>query len=78
MYSRHLKSLVDATRQVILAQGLAVGIGLGGMLLPGVAVMPQYFIQRRAFATGIAAAGSSLGKCSIHWWPLEVTYRKYS
>ena len=49
---------------MVLAQGLAVGAGLGGMLLPGAAVIPQYFVKRRAFATGISAAGSSLGKYS--------------
>jgi MFS family permease len=47
--------------QLILAQGLCVGVGAGCMLLPSLAVMPQYFTKRKAFATGIAAAGSSLG-----------------
>jgi hypothetical protein len=48
--------------QIVLAQGLAVGAGAGCLLLPSVAVMPQYFTKRRAFATGIAAAGSSIGE----------------
>ncbi|KAH6705156.1 MFS general substrate transporter [Leptodontidium sp. MPI-SDFR-AT-0119] len=47
--------------QVVLAQGLVVGFGSGCMLLPSVAVFPQYFTKRRALATGLAAAGSSLG-----------------
>ena len=47
--------------QVVLSQGLCVGVGAGCMFLPSVAVMPQYFTERRAFATGIAAAGSSIG-----------------
>ncbi|TVY85899.1 Aspyridones efflux protein, partial [Lachnellula willkommii] len=47
--------------QVVLAQGVLVGCGSGCLLLPSVAVMPQYFTKRRAFATGIGAAGSSLG-----------------
>jgi MFS family permease len=47
--------------QVVLAQGIVVGFGAGCMLLPSVAVMPQYFTKRKAFATGIGAAGSSLG-----------------
>jgi MFS family permease len=50
--------------QVILSQGVVVGVGMGCMMLPSVAVMPQYFKQKRAFATGLAAAGSSLGMCS--------------
>ena len=48
--------------QLILAQGLVVGVGAGCMLLPSVAVFPQYFTRRRALATGIAAAGSSIGQ----------------
>ena len=47
--------------QIVLSQGLCVGIGAGCLFLPSVAVMPQYFTERRAFATGIAAAGSSIG-----------------
>jgi MFS family permease len=47
--------------QLILAQGVCVGVGAGCMLLPGLAVMPQYFTKRKAFATGIATAGSSFG-----------------
>jgi hypothetical protein len=47
--------------QVVLAQGLCVGVGAGCMLLPSVAIMPQYFTKGRAFATGIAVAGSSTG-----------------
>lgn len=46
--------------QVILAQGVVVGCGSGCLLLPGVAIMPQYFTKRRALTTGIAAAGSGL------------------
>jgi hypothetical protein len=52
--------------QVVLAQGVCVGIGAGCMMLPSVSVMPQYFTTKRAFATGIAAAGSSIGKgCNL-------------
>ncbi|TVY42019.1 Aspyridones efflux protein [Lachnellula subtilissima] len=47
--------------QVVLAQGVLVGCGSGCLMMPSVAVMPQYFTKRRAFATGIGAAGSSLG-----------------
>lgn len=48
--------------QVILAQGIVVGTGMGFLLIPAVAVMPHYFTKRRAFATGIGAAGSSVGQ----------------
>ncbi|KAH8590703.1 MFS transporter, MCP family, solute carrier family 16, member 10 [Bisporella sp. PMI_857] len=47
--------------QLVLAQGVLQGFGAGCLLLPSVAVMPQYFTKRRAFATGIGASGSSAG-----------------
>lgn len=48
--------------QIILSQGLVVGMGSGCMMLPSIAVMPQYFTHKRALATGIAASGGSLGQ----------------
>lgn len=56
-----MTSLCKEYWQVILSQGVCVGIGAGCLFLPSVAVMPQYFTKRRAFATGIAAVGSSIG-----------------
>lgn len=60
-----MTSICKEYSQVVLAQGLVVGLGSGCMLLPSVAVMPQYFITRRAFATGIGAAGSSVGESTL-------------
>lgn len=57
-----MTSLCKEYWQVILAQGIVVGCGLGCLLLPSVAVMQQYFIKRRAFTTGVAATGSSFGR----------------
>ncbi len=64
VFGMMMTSLCKEYWQVVLAQGLVVGVGSGCMLLPSVAVFPQYFTKRRALATGIAAAGSSLGKYS--------------
>lgn len=61
VFGMMMTSICKEYWQIILAQGLVVGFGSGCMLLPSVAVMPQYFTKRRAFATGIAAAGSSIG-----------------
>lgn len=47
--------------QIMLSQGLAVGIGCGCLFVPSIAVLPMYFKRKRALAMGIAAAGSSLG-----------------
>lgn len=65
VFGMMMTSICKEYWQIVLAQGLVVGFGSGCMLLPSVAVMPQYFTKHRAFATGIAAAGSSIGTCSF-------------
>lgn len=62
VFGMMMTSICTEYWQIILAQGIVVGFGAGCMLLPSVAVMPQYFTTRRAFATGVGAAGSSIGK----------------
>ncbi|KAI1335777.1 putative MFS monocarboxylate transporter [Xylariaceae sp. FL0016] len=47
--------------QVMLAQGVCVGIGTGFLYIPSVAIIPQYFYRRKALAMGIVTSGSSLG-----------------
>ncbi|KAI0766850.1 MFS general substrate transporter [Trametes elegans] len=47
--------------QIILSQGIGIGIGGGLMYIPSVAVVSQYFHKRRAIAMTIVASGSSLG-----------------
>jgi hypothetical protein len=61
VFGMMMTSICKEYWQVILAQGIVVGVGMGCMFLPSVGVMPQYFKHKRAFATGIAASGSSLG-----------------
>lgn len=56
-----LTSLCKAYWQVILAQSIFVGVGAGCLFIPAVAVVPRYFLRRRAVATGIVTSGSSLG-----------------
>ena len=51
--------------QVVLAQGITCGIGFGCLFLPGIAIVPQYFVKKRAFAGGLAAAGSGFGRCTL-------------
>ena len=48
--------------QVMLAQGVCIGLGSGCIFVPSFAIIPQYFSSRKALATGIAASGSSLGE----------------
>jgi len=47
--------------QIILAQGVCVGLGAGCLFVPSVAVVATFFTTKRAIATGIAVGGSSIG-----------------
>ncbi|KAF2114285.1 major facilitator superfamily domain-containing protein [Lophiotrema nucula] len=46
--------------QVIIAQGLCVGIGSGTLAFTSAAVIPFYFTKRRMLAAGIVSTGSSI------------------
>ncbi|KAK9456580.1 MFS monocarboxylate transporter protein [Dipodascopsis uninucleata] len=54
-------SLATEYWQVLLAQGVCIGLGAGCIFVPSVAIIPSYFSTKRVFATGIANSGSSLG-----------------
>lgn len=55
-----MASLCTTLWQVLLAQGVTVGIGCGLIFLPSAAIMSQYFKRRRALALGIASSGSPM------------------
>ena len=57
-----MTSLCTEYWQVLLAQAVCIGLGCGCIFVPSVAILPQYFTTRKAFVTGIAAGGSSLGE----------------
>ncbi|KAH7031621.1 riboflavin transporter MCH5 [Microdochium trichocladiopsis] len=54
-------SLCTTYWQVLLSQGVCVGIGTGFLYIPALALIPQYFEKHRAIATGVVTSGSSLG-----------------
>ncbi|MCJ1453667.1 hypothetical protein MMC28_004015 [Mycoblastus sanguinarius] len=56
-----MTSLCSQYWQVILAQGICIGLGQGCLFIPSVAILPQYFTSKKALAIGTAASGSSLG-----------------
>ncbi|KAH8204593.1 hypothetical protein TruAng_001222 [Truncatella angustata] len=56
-----MTSLCKNYWQLFLAQGVVTGSGFGCLFLPAVAVVSQYFSTKKAFATGIASLGSSIG-----------------
>ncbi|KAJ6101936.1 hypothetical protein N7486_004363 [Penicillium sp. IBT 16267x] len=56
-----MTSLATEYWQLILAQGVVVGIAAGCLFVPSVALLPQYFREKRGLANGLAASGSSIG-----------------
>lgn len=56
-----MTSLATTYWQIFLAQGVCVGLGTGCLFLPSVAIVATYFSKKRALATGITAAGGSIG-----------------
>jgi MFS family permease len=52
--------------ELMLSQGVLVGIGNGCLFIPSFAVLPTYFKKRRAVAVGIAQSGSALGSYTCH------------
>lgn len=47
--------------QILLAQGVCVGLGNGCLFCPAVAVSTSYFDKRRSIAIGLTACGSATG-----------------
>lgn len=60
-FSYVMTSLGTRYYQIMLAQGICMGIGTGCLFVPAVAVLPQYFEKKKALANGIAATGASIG-----------------
>ncbi|KAH8697913.1 major facilitator superfamily domain-containing protein [Talaromyces proteolyticus] len=61
VFGMMMTSLCSEYYQLFLAQGLCVGLGAGAIFLPSVAIVATYFTTKRALATGITAAGGSVG-----------------
>jgi MFS family permease len=61
VFGMMMLSLATEYWQVFLAQGVCVGVGLGCLFLPSVALVATYFTTRRALAIGIVASGGSIG-----------------
>ncbi|KAK5065344.1 hypothetical protein LTR84_001182 [Exophiala bonariae] len=56
-----MSSISTQFYQIMLTQGICVGIGTGFLFTPTLALLPQYFKRKRSLANGIAATGSSIG-----------------
>ncbi|TDZ51605.1 Aspyridones efflux protein apdF [Colletotrichum trifolii] len=56
-----MTSLCTTYWQIMLAQGICTGAGLGVLFMPGVAIIGSYFKQRRSLALAISATGTGVG-----------------
>ncbi|ROT36354.1 MFS general substrate transporter [Sodiomyces alkalinus F11] len=55
-----MTSLATEYYQLVLAQGVCIGLGCGLTFLPSTAILSQYFRRRRALVIGLASTGSPL------------------
>lgn len=60
VFGMFMTSLSTVYWQILLAQGICVGVGMGLLFLPTTAILAQYFSTRRATAIGLASTGSPL------------------
>lgn len=51
--------------QVLLAQGICVGVGCGTLAFTSASIIPFYFTKRKMLVAGIVSTGSSVGEYSL-------------
>ncbi|KAL0938176.1 MFS monocarboxylate transporter [Colletotrichum truncatum] len=61
IFGTFMTSLTEKYWEILLAQGICTGIGLGLMFMPTISVISSYFKRRRAIALTISAAGTGTG-----------------
>lgn len=61
LFAIMMTSLCHEYWQFMLAQGVTLGIGMGGLMFPAMAAVSQWFDKKRSAALGISIAGSSIG-----------------
>lgn len=61
VFGHMMLSICTEYWQVVLAQGICIGIGASCLFVPCVSIMPTYFSTRLGLAVGLASSGSSLG-----------------
>lgn len=61
VFGMMMVSLSTKYYQVMLAQGICVGIGMGLTLIPAVGTPGTWFSKRRGLAVGLVTMGSSIG-----------------
>lgn len=58
VFGQFMTSLCTAYWQVMLAQGVSMGAGMGLTFLPSTAILGQYFSRHRSLAIGLSSVGS--------------------
>ncbi|SMN19048.1 similar to Saccharomyces cerevisiae YOR306C MCH5 Plasma membrane riboflavin transporter [Maudiozyma saulgeensis] len=56
-----MSSLSTTYYQVMLSQGICMGVGMGALWVPSLGVCVQYFLKYRSIAITLAASGGSIG-----------------
>lgn len=54
-------SFASEAWHLYLCQGVLVGIGVGFIYIPSIAILSQWFSKKRSLANGITSAGSGIG-----------------
>ncbi|KAL0944132.1 MFS monocarboxylate transporter [Colletotrichum truncatum] len=61
VFGTFMTSLCTEYWQIMLAQGICTGMGLGVLFMPSVAIIGSYFKERRSLALAISATGTGVG-----------------
>lgn len=63
-----MTSLCTEFWQLLLAQGVAFGVGSGLIYIPGLALVTTLFTTKKPFAVGLLSTGTSVGMllCFTH------------
>ncbi|KAH6954166.1 major facilitator superfamily transporter [Fusarium avenaceum] len=60
IFGQFVTSFATAYWQILLSQGICIGLGCGLVYVPSTAILSQYFQRRRALVIGIASTGSPI------------------
>ncbi|KAH7245062.1 major facilitator superfamily transporter [Fusarium tricinctum] len=60
IFGQFVTSFATAYWQILLPQGICIGLGCGLVYVPSTAILSQYFQRRRALVIGIASTGSPI------------------
>lgn len=71
VFGTFMTSLATEYWQILLAQGICTGMGLGILFMPGISIVSSYFKKNRAFALAVAATGTGTGSIAF---PATVQY----